>query len=295
MNLDQVKSFLSEPKNRDNGHAKLGKVRATLKEIKAGAVSNNDEEAAKNVWCLEQLLDIQNRYLEAYGLLKNAEHYKAWCKLEECEIKIEFLKPYFSVDDEYFLYLIDKHIEQYQSLYPYKIFSSPEILINEQKCNICGQVVSIRNPCGHEIMKIYNGEMCIREITKPEFLGISLVESPVQKYSVLFPVDEKTGISVDHYNYSILDYLIKRLQSPFDSWEIKWTTKMHPHSRFPNLSRNDKCPCGSGKKYKKCCLDKPGILMPHCQIILSNPSSEEGLGIVMTGYEQTTYLLDQTH
>lgn len=28
------------------------------------------------------------------------------------------------------------------------------------------------------------------------------------------------------------------------------------------LSRNDECPCGSGKKYKKCCLSR-SILMPH--------------------------------
>lgn len=24
----------------------------------------------------------------------------------------------------------------------------------------------------------------------------------------------------------------------------------------PKIGRNDPCPCGSGKKYKKCCLDK---------------------------------------
>ena len=23
------------------------------------------------------------------------------------------------------------------------------------------------------------------------------------------------------------------------------------------IGRNDPCPCGSGKKYKKCCLDRP--------------------------------------
>ncbi|MGH9934851.1 MAG: SEC-C metal-binding domain-containing protein, partial [Blastocatellia bacterium] len=25
-----------------------------------------------------------------------------------------------------------------------------------------------------------------------------------------------------------------------------------------SIGRNDLCPCGSGKKYKKCCLGKPG-------------------------------------
>ncbi len=27
-------------------------------------------------------------------------------------------------------------------------------------------------------------------------------------------------------------------------------------NRFKNIGRNDPCPCGSGKKYKKCCLGK---------------------------------------
>ena len=26
---------------------------------------------------------------------------------------------------------------------------------------------------------------------------------------------------------------------------------------FANVGRNDPCPCGSGKKYKKCCYLKP--------------------------------------
>jgi uncharacterized protein YecA (UPF0149 family) len=26
-----------------------------------------------------------------------------------------------------------------------------------------------------------------------------------------------------------------------------------PHAPSPTVGRNDPCPCGSGKKYKKCC------------------------------------------
>ncbi len=28
---------------------------------------------------------------------------------------------------------------------------------------------------------------------------------------------------------------------------------------MPKIGRNDPCPCGSGKKYKKCCMGKDGI------------------------------------
>jgi hypothetical protein len=33
-----------------------------------------------------------------------------------------------------------------------------------------------------------------------------------------------------------------------------------PHLNEPKISRNDLCPCGSGKKYKKCCLKRAGGL-----------------------------------
>ena len=33
--------------------------------------------------------------------------------------------------------------------------------------------------------------------------------------------------------------------------------RMPAHNPFRNVGRNDPCPCGSGKKFKKCCLGKP--------------------------------------
>ena len=34
---------------------------------------------------------------------------------------------------------------------------------------------------------------------------------------------------------------------------IKETEKVEPIKAGPDTGRNDPCPCGSGKKYKKCC------------------------------------------
>jgi hypothetical protein len=265
--------YLSIFKDRDNDRDLLSKIKENLRKIKSNKVKKNDENGAKFIWCLEQITEIQERYLDAYGKLTTGKYYDAWCEFEKCELALEFLKPHFSFqNNEYCLLFIHKHILQYQSLYPYKLFLSPELLEHEKKCNICGKILAIRNPCGHEVGEIYKGEMCYRIVTKIDVLGISFVESPVQKYSVPFTKDEKTGESVDHYNYSLLKYLIdKLLQSPFDSWKINWTKKMHPHEKFAGVGRNKKCPCGSGDKYKKCCLNKAGVLRPHCEFLLENP------------------------
>ncbi|MGM0198707.1 hypothetical protein IGI68_001377 [Enterococcus sp. DIV1314a] len=42
------------------------------------------------------------------------------------------------------------------------------------------------------------------------------------------------------------------------------TLELHPSfvqapSKVNKIGRNDPCPCGSGKKYKKCCLGKDGM------------------------------------
>jgi len=36
----------------------------------------------------------------------------------------------------------------------------------------------------------------------------------------------------------------------------KITGRIVPVRTSPKIGRNDPCPCGSGKKYKKCCINK---------------------------------------
>ena len=39
--------------------------------------------------------------------------------------------------------------------------------------------------------------------------------------------------------------------------DIDWETPLIPiRNETPKIGRNDPCPCGSGKKYKKCHLNK---------------------------------------
>lgn len=276
MEIDQIIIYLRSIQTRDNSTTKVEEVKASLQKIKKKQVDLNNQSEAKKLWCFEQILKIQVAYLKAYDCMKLEDFYKAWCILEQCELALRFLESHFQIgNDEYFLDFINKHVERYQSLFPYKIFTSPEILETEKVCNICGKKISIRNPCGHETGEIYSGEMCIRRVTKWEGLGISLVERPLQKYSVPFTIDKKTGKTIDQYNYSVLKYLIKRLQSPFDSWNVHRSKRRHPHSKFRHIGRNDKCPCGSGKKYKKCCLNESGVLKDHHEFEFSVPPPPE--------------------
>lgn len=161
-----------------------------------------------------------------------------------------------------------------QNLYPYKLFMSPEILEKKVRCNICSSIVSMRKHCGHLIGEIYNGELCIRIVEDMEFLGIAMVEEPVQKYSVPFMKDEETGEQIDQYNYQLLEYLLEYYNDDIYGWDVHSTTKKYSINYFRKTKRNDTCPCESGKKFKNCCLPKKVVEMLHIEFIFKNFNSK---------------------
>jgi hypothetical protein len=207
MNLKYIKKQLK----RVNLNYKFRNSKRILKDLdnlKKQAVKRNDQKVAKGIWCYEQILKIQDIYSEAYDAFKAKKYYDGWRSLEQAEIVYNSLYRHFKEEnDEYWLEFINKHINQYQSVFPYGLFFSPEYLKKEVKCSICGKIISIRNPCGHRKGEIYNGEMCTRIITDLKMIGNSLVNSPGQKYSVPFKHDPKTGKMTDHMITPLLNTL----------------------------------------------------------------------------------------
>ena len=48
----------------------------------------------------------------------------------------------------------------------------------------------------------------------------------------------------------------KKAAEEFDSSEDKEEIEVKPIRKGEKIGRNDPCPCGSGKKYKNCCMNK---------------------------------------
>ncbi len=222
-------------------------------------VRNGDEEGAKQVWILKKISTIQQIYLAVFQLLKDKKYYLAWQELERCEISITNLARHYDYKTNSSIAFVDEYVKKYQRLFPYRLFSSYEMVHEEIKCSICNQIITPRNFCGHKVGEVYRGEMCGRIISKSKMLGLAIVKNPVNKYAVLFP----GGMENDTYRYDLLDYLLPRLNTPFAKWELSITKKAHPIEKFSHIGRNAKCPCGSKKKFKNCCMNKPEIETDH--------------------------------
>lgn len=216
-----------------------------LSNLKNNAVNASDQSTAKVAWFFETIGEIQDKFVETYICFTNGEFYKGWCLLERCEILIGLLDCHFHENNhEFGIEHIRTHTKNFQSLFPYKSFTSPEF-ISQHCCSVCKELITPRNQCEHEVGKIYDGEMCCKEVKNAELLGLAIVDNPVQKYSV---------INHESYNYEHIKYLVERLPSPWIMWTYTKSVKlMH---MYENIGRNELCLCGSGLKYKKCCLRK---------------------------------------
>ncbi|MDD4576813.1 MAG: SEC-C metal-binding domain-containing protein [Bacteroidales bacterium] len=243
--------------------------------LKLDFVKNGNQQQAKLLWIYQTIIEIHKLYVNAFNLLKGKSYYQAWCQLERIEITLHSLKKHFSYDKkQYFLWHIEKSVKNLQVIYPYRLFASSEILKKKKKCSVCDKEISIRNSCGHIVGEIYNGEMCHRIVTEAEILGISLVENPGNKYSVMFLKDEKTDEQIDQYNYDTIDYLFEHITSPYEFWDLEVSQRETKKEDFGIVGRNDPCPCNSGKKFKKCCLLSVGKKYPHYEFIVLNPSDK---------------------
>jgi hypothetical protein len=250
--------------------AQFDAVYKELMDDRDRLVASADEQKLNQNWYLRQVLSAQLHYLDAYSKNVRGEHYAAWCSLERVEqsvVRLRRLREHSpEADNDLHVDFMLTHTRRWQHIYPYSVFASPEFVRTGLSCSICGQRVNPRKPCGHRVGELYSGTLCNHEAAGIEFQGVSLVTHPVQKYSVLFSQDE-FGKQVDHYDYSLVRRLTEVLRRPFSRFHFEFSTRLHPHASYKYVGRNDECPCGSGVKYKKCCLRKDGIPRPHVDFV----------------------------
>lgn len=231
-------------------------------------VECGQELQANSTAILQSIFKIQVDYNNVFELFSVQKYYTAWCLLERIEIAVKgVLRHYSFIEDEYYVLCIKEYVKKLQGLYPYKIFGSSEYVKKETRCSICDSIITLRKRCSHKKGELYMGEICTYIITKSEMIGMSIVDEPFNKYSVMGVTKDED----DPYKYKNIDFLLSVIDHPFNQWKTESYKIFEPHSKF-SIPRNEPCPCGSELKYKKCCLPKPGVEMDHTQFIMKQPT-----------------------
>lgn len=245
-----------------------------IEQSRMTAIQEKDEEKANHYWCLAVIYYVQSGYLTLYHNVRNRRYTQAYEAMKQTDMQLVTLGKNFDIGDEendpYHLVFIRSMLQEYEKIFPYEYFICREQVIKEQKCSICGQVVKLRGGCNHVPGKIYMGEVCMHEITDFTYLGMKAARDPFDKYEYLEPYQSEKM----PYNFGILEGLMESLKSPYEYWEVEVVKAKNPE--FARVGRNDKCPCGSGKKFKHCCMnDEEKMYFDHYKIKLLNDPDEK--------------------
>ena len=228
----------------------------SLAAAKARSVAAGDQETAKAVWVLETIGRAQSAFKRAFDSARREAFKEAWDYLDRADIELGFVEPHFADEqDEFGLRHMREHTRRLQSLFPYRWGVSPAILRKRVVCTVCGERITLRSGCGHVVGDIYDGEMCGRRVEDAALLHVALVDSPAQRYSVI-------ELDADLPDFEPIRYLVRALKSPWHAWAVSREERRAHHPLFKDVGRNDRCPCASGKKYKRCCLTSETVF-PH--------------------------------
>ena len=168
---------------------------------------------------------------------------------------------------------------------------SPEILHKSVQCGICSAEVTPWGECEHEPGRVYNGVCCHHAVIDLEFVSVSLVQNPVQKYSAIHVRKDEHGQDVEIYKYDTVRFVAERIASPFDRFQMIWTKVLHPHKLFSDRKKEGPCPCESGRSYDHCCWQRDGVLRPHMQIAFEKQPAGDLPNAELVGYGEKSVLL----
>ena len=110
-----------------------------------------------------------------------------------------------------------------------------------------------------ESNKIYNDNMekvkeyVSNEAMNPEIVSIPTVQEVPSTGMIMdeVPMSEANNQSREAMEAAISTDQMKKFEALAKAWKEAHTQKIR---KFDKIGRNDPCPCGSGKKYKNCCL-----------------------------------------
>ena len=107
--------------------------------------------------------------------------------------------------------------------------------------------------------KIYNDNMeetkgyVSKEAMESEIVSVPTVQEVPSTGMIMdeVPMSEAAVKSGEAMQAAISSDQMKKFEAMAKAWKEAHTQKIR---KFDKVGRNDPCPCGSGKKYKNCCL-----------------------------------------
>ena len=239
---------------------KLKACRNSFEKFKK-SIDCKEEHYLNDLYVLNSYLSFFEPYCKTWKLILNQEFKESWNKLQDSIDLIRVLKKFSRIHLDFF----ENQLLELEKAYLYEIFISPGIVVDEFECSICRKDIDSFN-CQHRMGELYSGEIASGIAKDIKYIDhAALVSSPVNKRLVISRENNSPIFGIVRY---LADSIKNRKLSIFNFNRIELSTTKHKNPDYMLQRRNERCACGSDKKFKNCCIDKKYIDEVHANIFV---------------------------
>lgn len=227
-------------------------------------IRHGDESIEDNVlndlYVLERYTDFFFSYAELWAKILDGKFSASWHSLQDALDFLRLVKRFSRIDVEFF----ETQLVELEKTYPYNVFFSIGATVERFECSLCGRDIDSYE-CPHMRGQLYKGQMAhaiARNIVKMN--EVSMVTRPQDKRCVVeyddageqFKLVRFLSQSIATERFRIADFGV-----------LKFSKKMRPNPDYRKIGCNDLCVCGSGRKFKRCCISKEYVERDHVDIV----------------------------
>lgn len=219
-------------------------------EVLEVAKQQNNEVFANSQYVVRKYFLLFCNLSVYFELLKEKRYKSSWDKLQDCIDLAKMVGSYIEKENRLEISKVLRLLSSYETLYPYSVFASSEYIVSKSHCSICGQSM-LSLSCPHIKGKLYWGEVAVEMIDEIKtFQAVALVSHPEDKRCVIeLSDDNRTEVE----KFKRIDQFLELNQPFLKDFSIKKIIENRMRDDIKIVGRNERCPCGSGMKFKKCC------------------------------------------
>ncbi len=225
--------------------------------------STLDDDSLNELFVFKKLLDLIDAYSLVWNKISAGEFSSSWITLQDALDSLRLIKK-FSDPPNHRVEFFESQLLELEKLYPYDIFVSIGATVDWFQCSICGKDIDSFE-CPHLMGELYRGRMAYgiaQNLKNADH--VAFVSHPEDKRCVILYEDSGPQFKIIRYLGSSLKQKkitpLQFLRAEFKKIKVK-------DSDYVPQPRNEICTCGSGLKFKKCCIKKKYIETDHVEIV----------------------------
>lgn len=211
-------------------------------------------------YILNKYVGFLSFYVETWHRIIKHEFSTSWNSLQDSLDLLRLIKRFSGIDISFF----ETQLVELERTYPYNVFFSIAATVDHFECSICGLNLD-SHECPHMRGQLYAGVMAygiarkIREVDH-----VSIVTHPRDKRCVVRYDDSGEQFKLVRHLSTLV--ASKKFQIS-DFAYLRFSKRQSQNPDYQKLGRNERCFCGSGMKFKRCCISKVYVERDHVDIV----------------------------